>query len=693
MSSEEKLKGAPSAKPRAILSAEKAVEIFRRSLLCDGSFNATSVARDYGISEKAVRDIWKARTWSDETRHLDPQRPPRELKLPGRPLGKRDSVPRRRKRREFPVRMEIDGLIKSSVAGHTPLRKITGADFGVSPALQCSGPEGLSLDSQRNLKTEHIDADSGGIDDSQDLDFQPFTISASSSQQNVPWTDPPSIAKDISAPIEIGHYSCALEDLAELAQVRNSSVRESKSIAGALSGMVCECSWGPLVPTSWEPRNGNGKHTVLSTTSLSATETAAPPAGLGANAKTGCSGGSSGGDGRNALDEGAARARCGLAGLAGASGEPNSRKHGASVVHSWSEDLSEEDGGDGAGSWSRASMDCFDAPVNAADQASREPILAFRGHFAPDSRHCRERNVQTVPSESARRSDECQWAYGFHSPHAVNACGGWAMDYGPSWAGSCAAGQFEDLPSSHARTTSPPVAAASVRAGVADTAGTDWAGQQQAPLQRCLREATPSGGDSQSTWRLERKDWNPVFEPPLWRSAAEEARGRHRAPRQRGEREVMQDPAPLQHQQHQLRGPGHHHYQQYSQHEQHSHQHSHQSSREQHRHQPHHLHHQDLRSHFQREQRQQQQQPDPHHRYSPVQQDQQEPRRYPLQQYAMQQEPHHDQHFEYQHVLYDPFLPRCRQLQQPHQQPNPEDDWQARQQDRGSSSLRMHGWG
>ena len=91
-----------NSKPRAILTSEKAVEIFSRSVPPTGSSSAerphaTSVAREYGVSEKTVRDIWTGRTWSDETRHLDPHRPPREAKPTGRPRGRQDTEPRKRK--------------------------------------------------------------------------------------------------------------------------------------------------------------------------------------------------------------------------------------------------------------------------------------------------------------------------------------------------------------------------------------------------------------------------------------------------------------------------------------------------------------------------------------------------------------------------------------------------------------------
>ena len=92
----------PNSKPRAILTREKAVDIFRRSLPSAGclfsaeKLTATFVAQEYGINEKTVRDIWTGRTWYNETLHLDPHRPHRETKTAGRPRGKRDSVPRRK---------------------------------------------------------------------------------------------------------------------------------------------------------------------------------------------------------------------------------------------------------------------------------------------------------------------------------------------------------------------------------------------------------------------------------------------------------------------------------------------------------------------------------------------------------------------------------------------------------------------
>jgi hypothetical protein len=100
-------------KPRAVLTSRQAVDIFRLSLRADhmpahhdraqSSIysivrpSSSAVARQYGLSEKAVRDIWTGRTWSDHTHHLAPLRIPRAARPTGRPPGSLDRGPRQRR--------------------------------------------------------------------------------------------------------------------------------------------------------------------------------------------------------------------------------------------------------------------------------------------------------------------------------------------------------------------------------------------------------------------------------------------------------------------------------------------------------------------------------------------------------------------------------------------------------------------
>ena len=85
---------------RAVLCAEQAQEIFRyKSDHGCASLHAASacLARRYRVSSKAIRDIWKGRSWLDATYDLwnANERPARRML--GRPKGKKDSMPRKSK--------------------------------------------------------------------------------------------------------------------------------------------------------------------------------------------------------------------------------------------------------------------------------------------------------------------------------------------------------------------------------------------------------------------------------------------------------------------------------------------------------------------------------------------------------------------------------------------------------------------
>ena len=80
-----------SRKTRTKLTEADALDIFHcKAQLMSAAF----VSKKYGVSEKAVRDIWTGRTWSKETWHLDTSRS-RPLKKMGRPVGREDAKPRK----------------------------------------------------------------------------------------------------------------------------------------------------------------------------------------------------------------------------------------------------------------------------------------------------------------------------------------------------------------------------------------------------------------------------------------------------------------------------------------------------------------------------------------------------------------------------------------------------------------------
>ena len=64
----------------------------------------------YGVSEKAIRDVWTARTWAKETWHLEPLRA-LALKQTGRPKGRRDSKPRLKNGSYHPAASSINVLV------------------------------------------------------------------------------------------------------------------------------------------------------------------------------------------------------------------------------------------------------------------------------------------------------------------------------------------------------------------------------------------------------------------------------------------------------------------------------------------------------------------------------------------------------------------------------------------------------
>ena len=78
---------------RTKLTGDDVIKIFE---LKQRSGQANKVASVFGVSEKAIRDIWTARTWAKETWHLEPSRA-LVIKQAGRPRGSKDSKPRKMK--------------------------------------------------------------------------------------------------------------------------------------------------------------------------------------------------------------------------------------------------------------------------------------------------------------------------------------------------------------------------------------------------------------------------------------------------------------------------------------------------------------------------------------------------------------------------------------------------------------------
>ena len=78
---------------RAKLTESDVISIFKAKAIRN---IASKIGREYGVSEKTIRDIWSGRTWAKETWHLEPSRT-LVLRQVGRPRGIKDSKPRQKR--------------------------------------------------------------------------------------------------------------------------------------------------------------------------------------------------------------------------------------------------------------------------------------------------------------------------------------------------------------------------------------------------------------------------------------------------------------------------------------------------------------------------------------------------------------------------------------------------------------------
>ena len=125
-------------------SKERVLEIFKLSLN-QSPFaekpNASLVARQYGVNEKTVRDIWARRTWKHETLPLANKEPKNRAKI-GRPLECQDSASRQQSESaaENNPQSKIDraspGLSANSIAADDACADARG-NITVTPVAEC----------------------------------------------------------------------------------------------------------------------------------------------------------------------------------------------------------------------------------------------------------------------------------------------------------------------------------------------------------------------------------------------------------------------------------------------------------------------------------------------------------------------------------------------------------------------------
>ena len=144
-------------KPRAVLTRDDAIAIFK---LKESLQPATKVSRFYGVSEKAVRDIWTGRTWSAETWHLDTTRA-LKIKPSGRPQGSRDTKPRK-PRPTFKESCPSKKAAPQSVAAYTTKKRASSPSGGLDARsltqFGCVGVQGdAGFDRHSSPHTKSLD--------------------------------------------------------------------------------------------------------------------------------------------------------------------------------------------------------------------------------------------------------------------------------------------------------------------------------------------------------------------------------------------------------------------------------------------------------------------------------------------------------------------------------------------------------
>ena len=122
-----------ACKTRTIITAEQAVQIFKIKLTNQNSLskkknNARKIAEAFGISDKAVRDIWSGRTWLRETMHLDPVRieMAASRRPPGRPKIFESRLHSQSKPSSFSA--SVEGVPSQSAARSLPTPSLREAD-------------------------------------------------------------------------------------------------------------------------------------------------------------------------------------------------------------------------------------------------------------------------------------------------------------------------------------------------------------------------------------------------------------------------------------------------------------------------------------------------------------------------------------------------------------------------------------
>ena len=160
------------AQPNARLTQDQAIDIFNMK---SSALTAVKIAVSYGVSEKAVRDIWTGRTWSRETCHLDITRTVVPKKV-GRPIGRRDQKPRKKRAVTAPNHSSFPTVLPAfGTSQHIIFSKAIENSVGslhTDPAVTVSWLEQMNASGKQESQSDRTKTNGAGY-------FSPFSIDSS----------------------------------------------------------------------------------------------------------------------------------------------------------------------------------------------------------------------------------------------------------------------------------------------------------------------------------------------------------------------------------------------------------------------------------------------------------------------------------------------------------------------------------
>ena len=139
------------AKSRAKLAESDAIRIFKLKFV---NSSATSVGKMFNVNEKTIRDIWKGRTWEQETLHLDTAR---QLRQKPENQEDRNALKRRKMKAARSKRVaHKNGTLQNTPIVANVYTTEKASDLGSEETFHLGNPFLMLCDAESNLAENRI---------------------------------------------------------------------------------------------------------------------------------------------------------------------------------------------------------------------------------------------------------------------------------------------------------------------------------------------------------------------------------------------------------------------------------------------------------------------------------------------------------------------------------------------------------